>query len=901
MPRGRSRQTLPHSPFPIAPSPYPYPRSVFEFRRCLAFVLALTFATLAVRPAAAQTFAHFEARQVHPIAVTPDGTRLLALNSPDGRLSVFNVSNGANPEPVLIAEIPVGIEPVSVRVRTNDEVWVVNEVSDSISIVSLSRGVVVDTLRVSDEPADVVFAGSKAYVTCARSNAVKVFDAGDRVELATIPLMGLYPRALAVSADGTKVYAAFLNSGNRTTVLTADQAPAQPAPTNTALPAPPDTGLIVASTDSRVPYTVLDNDVAEINTSTNLVTRYFTGAGTNLFDIAVQPGTGDLWVPNTDARNAVRFEPVLRGHIVDNRVTKLMVSTASAWPYDLNVGLNYSLLPNPDAQERALAQPASAAFSPDGSHVWIAAFGSDRIAKVGTDGLVKERVDVRTQPAGGGDNGSRKMRGPRGLAWSTNGNWLYVLNKLSNTVSVVDSEELEVLAEVPVGGYDPMPVSIKEGRGFLFDARLSGNGTMSCATCHIDADLDGIAWDLGDPGGAMLTVMGTNAAAHLTTPIPRDIHPMKGPLTTQTLRGMQSGAPFHWRGDRPTLQSFNPTFEKLMGGSQISVADINALAGYLQTLRHHPNPNRNLNNTLPITFAGGSPSAGKALFDDHVKSHCVTCHAGPQGSNNNLDDLRLTDSRDQVKTPPMRTVYQRIFLNRTAGTQNISGYGLGRDGTGSSSFLPTVHFYDLDMLETPAEFANVKSYILCFDTGTPQSSAVARTVTAANSTQSAVVSDISLLESQAGASLNDLVVQGIVGGATRSFFYNRSTLRYASDKAGEATLTRNQLLALLGPTDAVTFSGTLVGQGLRRGGDRDRNGILDADEAKPRINLNQSGPLVQISWPDAALGWTLERSSAPNGPWSTVLHPLVRSGGSVRLDHDPQGASSGFFRLRRTW
>ena len=80
---------------------------------------------------------HFEARQTHPIGLSPDGTRLFVLNSPDARLSVFDVSNGANPAPVLVAEIPVGMEPVSLRARTNEEVWVVNEVSDSVSIVSV--------------------------------------------------------------------------------------------------------------------------------------------------------------------------------------------------------------------------------------------------------------------------------------------------------------------------------------------------------------------------------------------------------------------------------------------------------------------------------------------------------------------------------------------------------------------------------------------------------------------------------------------------------------------------------------------------------------------------------------------------------------------------------------------
>ncbi len=882
------------------PTPF-VSRTLCRIRLSTAAVgLALT--AFLAKPSEAQTFAHFEARHVHPIAITPDGARLLALNSPDGRLSVFDVSNAGNPEPVLIAEIPVGTEPVSVRARNNDEIWVVNEVSDSISVVSLTRGAVIDTLRASDEPADVLFFDGKAYVSCARSNSVKVFDLSTRAEITTIELQGLYPRALAASADGTRIYVAFLHSGNRTTVLTPDQAPPQPAPTNPALPAAPDTGLIVSASDPRVPFTVLDNDIAEINPSTNVVTRYFSNVGTNLFDIAVQPGTGDIWVPNTEAHNTVRFEPVLRGHVVDNRVTKVVISSASSWPYDLNPGINYNILPNPDAQATALAQPTSALFSSDGGSLWVAAFGSDRIAKVGTDGAVLERVDVRTPPPDGSANGSRKMRGPRGLVWNNTGKWLYVLNKISNTVSVVDAEERKVLAETAVGGYDPMPNNIKQGRGFLFDARLSGNGTVSCASCHLDADLDGIAWDLGDPGGDMVTMMGTNAAAHQTTPIARNIHPMKGPLTTQTLRGMQSGAPFHWRGDRPTLQSFNPTFDKLMGGSQLPAADINAMASYLLTLRNHPNPNRNLNNTLPGTFEGGNPSIGKAIFDDHIKSHCITCHAGPQGSNNNLDDFRLTDSRDQVKTPPMRTVYQRIFLNRTPGAQSLSGYGLNRDGTGPANFLPIVHSYDLDMLETAADFANVKAYVLCFDTGTPQSAAFARTVTAANMTQSAVVADMSLLESQAGTSQNDLVVQGIIGGASRSFFYNRSTFRYVSDKAGEPALARNQLLALLGPNDVVTFSGTLIGQGLRRGGDRNRNGILDADEAKPTINLYKpGGSVVGIAWPESAGGWVLERSTGPAGPWTTMLLPLQRYDGFIGLHYDPAGARTGFFRLRRTW
>jgi YVTN family beta-propeller protein len=865
------------------------------------FLMRATFALLTGTLASAQTFLHFEARHVHPIALTPDGSRLLAVNSTDARLSVFDVSAPGNPAPVLIAEIPVGTEPVTVRARTDDEIWVVNEVSDSISIISLAAGVVIETLRTPDEPADLLFAGGKAFVTCARSNLIRVLDAATRAELAAIPLQGLYPRALAVSPNGSRIYAAFMHSGNRTTVLTAEQAPPQPAPTNPNLPAAPDTALIVASNDPRIPYTVLDHDLVEINAASHSVVRYFTGVGTNLFDIAVHPSSGDLWVPNTEARNLVRFEPALRGHAVDNRLSRIVTSTMAVQTFDLNAGVNYSLLPNPTAQAIALAQPMGAVFSPGGSHLWVAAFGSDRIAKLDGTGAILARVDVRTPPGGGGENSSRRMRGPRNMVFNAAGSRLYVMNKLSNSISVVDPVAHAVLAEVPAGSYDPMPAMAKEGRGFLFDARLSGNGTLSCASCHIDADLDGIAWDLGDPGGEMMMVMGSNAAVHDPTPRPRTIHPMKGPLATQTLRGMQAGAPFHWRGDRPTLQSFNSTFDKLMGGSEIPGPDMDALVTYLLTLKHHPNPNRNLNNTLPSTFAGGNPSIGRTIFNDHIKSHCVTCHTGAAGSNNNLDDKRLTDSRDEVKTPPMRTVYQRIFLNRTSGAQSLSGYGLNRDGAMPANFLPTVHFYDLDMLEG-SDFVNVSAFVLCFETGTAQSAAFSRTVTAANSTASAVIADIATLEGQANVFQNDLVVQGRIGGVMRSFFFERATLRYRSDKAGEPVLTRNQVLALLGGGDAITFSGTIPGQGARRGGDRNLDGVLDRDESHPWIELSQPlAPLVRVRWPEHPGGWALERALAPQGPWSTVLQPRSLGGGGFLLDHDPQGATAGFFRLRRTW
>src|SRR5262249_8743942 len=107
--------------------------------------------------ASAQTFVNWENPHVHPLDMTPDGTRPLAVNAADDRLEVFDTTGSSL---VHLYDVPVGLDPVSVRARTNDEVWVVNHISDDASVVKLSTRNVIATVKTDDEPADVVFAGS---------------------------------------------------------------------------------------------------------------------------------------------------------------------------------------------------------------------------------------------------------------------------------------------------------------------------------------------------------------------------------------------------------------------------------------------------------------------------------------------------------------------------------------------------------------------------------------------------------------------------------------------------------------------------------------------------------------------------------------------------------------------
>lgn len=820
---------------------------------------------------AQNSYVNFEGKQTNPIRLSADGTRLYVVNTADGRLSVFDVTYPSNPS--LLVEIPVGLEPVSVNPRTADEVWVVNEVSDSVSIVSVSRQVVVDTLYVQDEPADVVFAGGKAFVSAGRRNQIVVFDATNHMRLATIPVFGEDPRALAVSMDGTKVYAAFALSGNRTTQVPVLTAPAQPPPSNTNLPAPPQTSLIVNVADpawtSVIKYRIPDNDVVEIDVASLSITRYFTNVGTINLALAVRPNTGDLYVGDTQAANLVRFEPNVRQQIVTNALTVINITSGVASSFNLN----FSAPPTNSlpALTNALSIPTAIAFEPTGASFYVAAFGTDRVAHFNTANLNNvTRIEIGNAVGSMAD--PRFKRGPRALALNSAAHRLYVLNRISNTISIIDTTSDTVLKELPVGSYDPTPAVIRNGRGFLYDAKLSGNGNASCATCHVDGDNDLIAWDLGDPAGNMVTVTvtATNGQTFL-----RQQHPMKGPMMTQTLRGLGNNEPFHWRGDKTNFMDFNTTFNTLLGGAVMNDQDMNAFRDFINTLTFAPNPNQNLDRTYPPNFAGGNPQAGLTSFFTQPTSIglCVSCHTPPPGvGSTNVIRMGLDDGVFQnFKVPHLRNLYQKASMTKAIGANSIAGFGFMHDGQEPNlvTFLSRPPFTALP----PLVRTNLSAFLLCFDNGTAPAVGYSRTVTATNLSNSSISNDWSLLESQAAALNINLIVKGTLDGVRHGLLYQPGSADYQVDSTNIPPLTRLQLAAKVQSGDTLTLMGVPPGSGDRIALDRNSNGTLDADEPPPKLQITRSGQTIIISWPFSS-GFVLESATdlSPNS-WTAVDVP----------------------------
>ena len=80
---------------------------------------ALALGVFATQALAQSSFVTFESGQVRPLALSPDGTRLYAVNTPDNNLEIFSVGTSGLTK---LSSISVGMEPVSVAVRSATEV-----------------------------------------------------------------------------------------------------------------------------------------------------------------------------------------------------------------------------------------------------------------------------------------------------------------------------------------------------------------------------------------------------------------------------------------------------------------------------------------------------------------------------------------------------------------------------------------------------------------------------------------------------------------------------------------------------------------------------------------------------------------------------------------------------------
>ncbi len=870
-------------------------------------------------------FTNFETEPVRPIALSPDGALLYVLNTADDRLEVWD-NHPAGPR--RIGEVVVGLRPVALTPNGAREVWVSNHLGDSVSVVDASdptAPVLRHSLPVGDEPRDIVRAGDRIFVATARRSAtlasgegqaeIWVFEAADPTAgPKRIPLFGTKPRALAVSPDGRRVYAGIYRSGNRTT--TVDERVVNdritPTPSESELPAPR-IGRILRQEDDgawldyegrdwsdEIGFRLPDDDVWILDAvaTTPRVIGSVRGVGTVLFNLAVQPGSGEIWVSNTESRNDIRFEPGLRGRAVESRISRLMPDGEDRFrPHAVNLnpqlvtgtptsmasptpGVTFVPTSNPglaqnkgaasgegrsspaqatetptiEATARSTAEPSEMpsqeptatatarpslnelglsqatdiVFSADGRRAWAAVFGSNRVVELDSAARVVARHTVGA--------------GPGGLALDERQGRLFVLNRLDLSLSQIDLVSGAV--ETYPLAHDPRPEFVQAGQPFLYDASVSSeNGSQSCASCHVFGDMDLVAWDLGVPGGDIQRMPFDLTHENFVLK-PRDFwfHPEKGPMMTQSLRGMAGTGPLHWRGDRfggegdpegelGDFSRFRPAFRDLLGREEmISEEDMTAFGRFVFGVRYPPNPLQRPDRQLqPVEAQGAALFSGDFEIDSGV-TNCEGCHSLPLGTNGKIN-FEGDRSGQDFKAPHLRNLYEKLGRLDQAD-EVISGYGFGHDGSVDTllAVLETELFtFPGDQNRRPdvGQRLEVVHYLMAFDTGMAPMVGRQLSLDAASPPETRRSLDLVMERARAGDC--DLVARARVAGIETAWLYQGQ--RFQEDRVDQPAVGVDDLVARLSQ-DLSTLSFLCVppGDGQRSALDRDLDGHWDGDE-----------------------------------------------------------------------
>ncbi|MCR9199576.1 MAG: c-type cytochrome [Planctomycetaceae bacterium] len=211
------------------------------------------------------------------------------------------------------------------------------------------------------------------------------------------------------------------------------------------------------------------------------------------------------------------------------------------------------------------------------------------------------------------------------------------------------------------------------GRRLFFDARLSGDATISCATCH-DPDsgwADGLPMSDGYPGSRYFRNTPTVVNASLGKLVYWDGRLPAADLPT-VVRDHISEAHFFQADGRLVIErlrqvpAYEREFREAFGGEPTYGRILNAVSAFLKTLRSRDVPfDRFLNGQ---TDAISEPAQrGLKLF--RGKAACITCHHGPMLSDGDFHSLGLAANPDLFADPLRHITFRRFF--RTLG---VPGY-----------------------------------------------------------------------------------------------------------------------------------------------------------------------------------------------------------------------------------
>ncbi len=546
--------------------------------------------------------------------------KVWVVNPDSDTVTVLNADTHAK-----IAEIAVGTDPNSVALDASGQIWVTNRDSDSLTVLNAATNALVGTVNLArgSHPFGIVFdpAGVNGYVSENGSGKITKITASTRTVVSSLAV-GPSPMGLSISGDGATLYATrFISPDAAGNVYRVN---------------------LAAFTLGSTITLAVDSTTPDSGSNGRGLPNYVTS-------IALNPTSARAWV-------AAKKDNILRGLARDgNQPTfETTVRTALA---QLNLSTGVETLANRMDIDDA-SSPSAVTYSPLGSHIFLTTQGDNRLIVLNPstrDQIV--RVDVGLAP--------------QGVAIDPTTNRVFVQNFMGRSVTVFDasamltagSAALPLLTTVNTVATEKLSAQVLQGKRVFYnarDTRMSRDGYIACATCHLDGDTDGRTWDFTDRGEGLrntTSLKGRAGIGHGRVHWSANFDEIQD--FENDIRGPFSGTGFMTDAAFNAGTTSNPLGDPKAGKS----ADLDALAAYLVSLSSFdPSPFRNADGSLTADAV-----AGKALFQS---ANCASCHGGADFSDSDsglahdVGTIKTTSGKRLngfllgIDTPTLRDVWQ---------------------------------------------------------------------------------------------------------------------------------------------------------------------------------------------------------------------------------------------------
>ena len=538
------------------------------------------------------------------MAISKDGSQLYVVAQDANVLMVLDTKKGK-----VINKIKVGIHPHSVILNRDGSIaFVSNQWSDNVSVIDLYKSEVIDTLKTGNGPAGLALSSDGHFLYSVNSfgSNLSVIDLNAKIEKKRLTT-GNNPTGTRLSPNGNELYVT----------------------SRRALIAPYGEPL-------ETELTIVDDATMRVSNHLNIESAYM------MENIAFTP-TGDLAIMTLiRPKNMVPSIQVEKGWMMTHGIGIIEQKE--------NGRVIQLLLDEPNSY---YSDPFDIVITPDGKKAFISNAGVNIITVVDIDSIRNLIEEATPEMLSSYSNNlgisSRYVlkristgANPKGLVLSPDGKNLYVAEQLEDRISVINTETLETVDAIKLGGPKRITVA-RQGRRLLNNAGGTFQNQYACYTCHPDTHEDGLVYNMASKD------MGRNVT------------------NTQSLREIGDTPPFKWNGKNQTVykQDGMRFSTVLTRTEQFSYDDLDALVAYIITgIKYPPNLQYNPNGVLTEAQLRGKETFERSIdnFGNVIPeiNRCITCHPPPYYTNMQPADvstLAETDDSMLFDTPHLNNIY----------------------------------------------------------------------------------------------------------------------------------------------------------------------------------------------------------------------------------------------------